>query len=36
MPPKYNDVILNGLRAVRSPSSLCFATASLSPCQEAA
>ena len=36
MPPKYNDAILNGLRAVRNPSSLCFVTASLFPCQEAA
>ena len=35
MPPKYNDVIPQGLRAVRNPSSLRFATASLSPRQEA-
>jgi hypothetical protein len=35
MPPKYNDVIPNGVRAVSNPSSLRFATASLSPRQEA-
>jgi hypothetical protein len=35
MPPEYNDVNPNGVRAVGNPPSLSFATASLSPRQEA-
>ncbi len=34
MPPKYKDVIPNGIRAARNPSSLHFVMPSLSPRQE--